>query len=303
MDNVLSVQNLCKSYGDFALRDVSFDVPAGTITGLIGANGAGKTTTLRVLLGLAPSESGSVRFFDSDSNASDPGTRARIGAVLDGGGFFDDLTAQQMASLIAPAYPDWSKDDYRQLMDMFALDPRKKVKTLSKGMRAKLALVLALSHRADLLIMDEPTSGLDPMTRRELLDVLVDFLGDTDRAVLLSTHITSDLDRIADSIILMDNGEILFQENKDELLDSWRICKGTSRPLPAEAEPLLSDVHTTPFGFTAMTHDPQALKALVPDIVLEPPTIDDIMAACAGMRHSAQHSEAKGGIPVGASFV
>lgn len=300
MDTVLAVRNLCKVYPGFALQDVSFTVPAGTVTGLIGANGAGKTTTLRVLLGLSRACGGTVEYFETGQDAASPAVRARIGAVLDGGGFFEDLTVSQMTSMIAPAYPAWSQDDCRRLMDMLSIDPRKRVKALSKGMRAKFALVLALSHKADLLIMDEPTSGLDPMTRRELLDVLLEFLGDSERAVLLSTHITSDLDRIADSIVLLDDGEVLFQQNKDELLDSWRLVRGGLQQLPPDAQPLLHDVRTTPFGFTALTHEPEALQGTAPDLVFERPSIDDIMAACISSRHAA--GSMKGGEHIGASF-
>lgn len=279
LDNTLQVRGLCKHYKGFRLQDVSFDVPAGTVTGLIGANGAGKTTTMRILLGLSRADGGSAEFFGTGRDASDAAVRARIGTVLDGGSFFDDLTIRQMTAMIAPAYREWSDTDYKRCMDMFALDPKKKIRTLSRGMRAKLALALALSHNADLLVMDEPTSGLDPVVRRELLDVLRSFLDDGERSVLLSTHITSDLDRIADSIVLMDSGRVLFQQNRDELLDAWRLVKGGSGQLTPDISPLLYDVRTTPFGFTAMTDKPAQLKELAPDVLLERPTIDDIMAA------------------------
>lgn len=279
MDNAVTASELSMTLGRFRLRDVSFDVPVGAITGLIGPNGAGKTTTLRILLGLLPTYRGEVVYFGMDENASDPQVRARIGAVLDGGGFFEELTVRAMTRMIAPAYARWSDREYQRYMEMFALDPRKKIKELSRGMRAKYALVLALSHQADLLIMDEPTSGLDPMVRREVLNVLLDYMQDGDHAVLLSTHITSDLERIADSIILMDNGRVLCQENRDDLLDAWRIVKCPASMLTPALQPLLQEVRTTPYGVTAVTHDPQAVLAAAPQAMLERPAIDDIMAA------------------------
>lgn len=278
MRDLIRADGICKEYKDFALRDVSFHVAAGTITGFIGRNGAGKTTTMRILLGLSPYTRGRISFFGADRSGADPAVRARIGVVLDGG-FFDDLTAAQMKQIIASAYPNWSDTDYQRAMDMFSLDQRRKLKTYSRGMRAKYALALALSHRAELLIMDEPTSGLDPLIRRELLEVLRDFMNGGERAVVFSTHITSDLDRIADDVILMDQGKIIFQKDRDQLLEEHRLVRGTHAQLTPEVRNLLSDVHKTPFGFAAVTAYPEMLRQSVPGIILERPTVEDIMAA------------------------
>lgn len=281
MRDLIRVDGLCKEYKKFSLKDVSFHVAAGTITGFIGRNGAGKTTTMRVLLGLSPYSRGEISFFGDGRSGADPAVRARIGVVLDGG-FFDELTAQEMKRIIASAYPNWNEPDYRRAMDMFSLDPRRKLKTYSRGMRAKFALTLALSHQAELLIMDEPTGGLDPLIRRELLDVLRDFMNGGERAVLFSTHITSDLDRIADDIILMDEGQIVFQQDRDGLLEKHRLVRGGRSQLTAEVRSLVRDLRETPFGFSGITAEPDVLRQTAPGVVQEKATIEDIMAAHVG---------------------
>lgn len=278
MQELLQVKRICKAYPSFALQDVSFRVAAGTITGFIGRNGAGKTTTIRVLLGLSPYESGSVSFFGAPVDAKDPQVRSRLGVVLDGG-FFDELSAEAMKKIIAPAYPSWQEADFLRYMDRFSLKPRQKLRTYSRGMRAKFALALALSHRAELLILDEPTSGLDPLIRREMLSALQDYIRDGERAVLFSTHITSDLDRIADEVILLDQGRVLWQQNRDELLDTYRLVKGTRSQLTPQVQALVHSISETPFGFTGITDNAPVLKQAVPGIVLERAAIEDIMAA------------------------
>ena len=163
MNDILNVENLNKSYGDFSLTDVAFSLPEGCITGFIGINGAGKTTTLRTLLGLAKKKSGNIQFFGLEMEKNEKKIKNRIGIVLDDGCFYDELSLSEMKSIIASAYTEWSEQDFKRYMDMFSLDPKQKISTLSKGMKMKYALALALSHHAELLIMDEPTSGLDPI--------------------------------------------------------------------------------------------------------------------------------------------
>ena len=160
MNDILTVSGLNKSYGDFSLKDVTFSLPEGCITGFIGVNGAGKTTTLRTLLGLTNKLSGKIQFFGLDMDKNEREIKDRIGIVLDGGGFYEELSLGEMKGIISSAYTSWSEQDFKRYMDMFSLDPKQKINSLSKGMRMKFALVLALSHQAELLIMDEPTSGL-----------------------------------------------------------------------------------------------------------------------------------------------
>lgn len=281
MEPILEVCGLSKTYPGFSLKDISFSLPEGCITGLIGRNGAGKTTILRAILGLMPADSGTVRFFytESPETGTRPGraVRERLGIVLDGGGFYGDFSLEEMKNLTAAAYPSWDEDEYRRYLDRFSLRSRQKIRTLSKGMQMQYALALALSHHAEFLILDEPTSGLDPLIRAGILELLKEFMENGGRGVLFSTHITSDLDKIADLLILMDGGRLVFQEEKDLLLDRFRVVKGDPRDLNPAVEPLLGGITQTAFGFTAVTKQPDRLRALLPDCLLERPSIEDIM--------------------------
>lgn len=277
MNNILEVSGLRKSYGSFALRDLAFSLPEGCITGLIGVNGAGKTTTLRTLLRLANKEAGEIQFFGLDMAKNEKQIKNRLGIVLDDGCFYEELSLAEMKNILAPAYTAWSERDFGWYMEMFCLDPGQKIHTLSKGMRMKYALALALSHEAELLIMDEPTSGLDPLVRSQLLDILADYMNKGGRGVLFSTHITSDLDKIADMLIMIDNGSILFQEEKDALLDSYRIVKGDTRALTPDLRRLFLKISETAFGFTGITKQAEEVQRMLPDAVVERPTIEDIM--------------------------
>lgn len=277
MDNILEVSGLRKSYRNFALKDVSFSLPEGCITGFIGVNGAGKTTTLRTLLRLTDKEAGKIQFFGLDMEQNERQIKDRLGIVLDDGCFYEELTLAEMKSIIAPAYTAWSERDFKQYMDMFSLDPKQKINTLSKGMRMKYALALALSHEAELLIMDEPTSGLDPLIRSQLLKILTDYMSKGGKGAFFSTHITSDLDKIADMLIMIDNGGIVFQEEKDTLLDTYRIVKGDVRALTPDLRKLFLNVSETAFGFTGITKQAAEVQRLLPDAMIERPTIEDIM--------------------------
>lgn len=277
MNDILTVNGLNKSYGNFSLKDVTFSLPEGCITGFIGVNGAGKTTTLRTLLGLTSKLSGNIQFFGLDMDKNERQIKDRIGIVLDDGCFYDELSLAEMKSVISSAYTSWSEQDFKRYMDVFSLDPRQKINTLSKGMKMKYALALALSHNAELLIMDEPTSGLDPLIRSQLLKTLTEYMGNGGKGVFFSTHITSDLDKIADMLIMIDNGRIVFQEEKDTLLDTYRIVKGDSRSLSTDVRKLFLSISETDFGFTGITKQISEVRSYIPDVMVERPTIEDIM--------------------------
>ncbi len=277
MGHVLNVEKLNKSYGAFTLKDVSFSLPEGCITGFIGVNGAGKTTTIRAILGLLTDFSGSIRLFGKDLRENEQEVKSRIGVVLDEGYFYDNLSMAQMKSIIAPAYASWRDQDFNDYMKRFSLNPRQKIGTLSKGMRMKFALALALSHQAELLIMDEPTGGLDPLIRSELLEMIKEFMSAGGKSVFFSTHITSDLDKVADMLILIHEGRILFTEAKDELLDTYRLVKGDNRELTEENEVLFLNLHRTAYGFTGLTDKIAAVQESMLGCLLERPTIEDIM--------------------------
>jgi len=277
MSNILEVSGLNKSYKAFSLTDVSFTLPEDCITGFIGINGAGKTTTIRTVLGLTQKASGTIKIFGKDIAMNERELKNRIGVVLDDGSFYDELTMAEMKSVIAPAYSKWSEKDYREYMDRFSLNPKQKIATLSKGMRMKFALALALSHEAELLIMDEPTSGLDPLIRSQLLEIMSDYMKRGGRGVFFSTHITSDLEKVADMLILINDGKILFEREKDTLMDSFRIIKGDNKALNAENRKLFLSLKVTEFGFVGITDRLSEVQRSIPDILTEKPLVEDIM--------------------------
>lgn len=277
MKNILEVSGLKKTYKDFNLSDVSFSLQEDCITGFIGINGAGKTTTLRAILNLISKESGTIKFFGKDMQTSERELKNRIGVVLDDGCFYDELSMSEMKGIIASAYSTWSEQDYKAHMERFNLNPHQKISTLSKGMRMKFALALALSHNADLLIMDEPTSGLDPLIRSQFMGIITDYMKKGGKSVFFSTHVTSDLDKIADMLILIDNGKILFEEEKDTLIYSHRLVKGDKKYLNEETRKLFLNIQESSFGFTGLTKQTDLVNKSMSDILVEKTSIEDIM--------------------------
>lgn len=282
MDNILEVNGLVKRYPAFSLDSVSFSLPEGCVTGFIGANGAGKTTTIRSILNLAHKDAGTIKIFGLDAEEHEKEIKDRIGIIMDGSYFYNDLSMRDMKSIIAPAYSKWSDADYQSYMDKFDLDPKQKISTLSSGMRMKYALVLALSHQAELLIMDEPTSGLDPLARSQFLEIIKEYMKNGGKGVFFSTHITSDLDKIADMLILINGGKIIFQRNKDDLLDTFRTVKGNTTALNDQNKKLIRGLRVSAFGFTGITDQVPEIKKEMPDVLLEKATIEDIMLAYIG---------------------
>ncbi len=282
MDNILEVNGLVKRYPTISLDSVSFSLPEGCVTGFIGANGAGKTTTIRSILNLAHKDAGTIKIFGLDAEEHEKEIKDRIGIIMDGSYFYNDLSMRDMKSIIAPAYSKWSDADYLSYMDKFDLDPKQKISTLSSGMRMKYALVLALSHQAELLIMDEPTSGLDPLVRSQFLEIIKEYMKNGGKGVFFSTHITSDMDKIADMLILINGGKIIFQRNKDDLLDTFRTVKGNTAALNDQNKKLIRGLRVSAFGFTGITDQVPEIKKEMPDVLLEKATIEDIMLAYIG---------------------
>lgn len=282
MNNILEVNDLVKRYPAISLDSVSFSLPEGCVTGFIGANGAGKTTTIRSILNLAHKDAGTIKIFGLDAEEHEKEIKDRIGIIMDGSYFYNDLSMRDMKSIIAPAYSKWSDADYQSYMDKFDLDPKQKISTLSSGMRMKYALVLALSHQAELLIMDEPTSGLDPLVRSQFLEIIKEYMKNGGKGVFFSTHITSDLDKIADMLILINGGKIIFQRNKDDLLDTFRTVKGNTTALNDQNKKLIRGLRVSAFGFTGITDQVPEIKKEMPDVLLEKATIEDIMLAYIG---------------------
>jgi ABC-2 type transport system ATP-binding protein len=278
MDNAFDIRNLSKDYGDFRLRGVSFSLPRGYIMGLIGPNGAGKTTIIKLILNLIRRDGGDIQVFGLDNLRGEVEVKRRIGFVHDTPYFFEHLTLKNVRKTIAPYYADWDNDLFGRLLSEFNLPENKRFAKLSRGMKMKFALATALSHNADLLILDEPTSGLDPIFRRELLRRLSTFIQDEGKAVLFSTHITADLERIADFITFIRNGEIVFSSPKDKILDSWAVVKGGPEILAPEYGSLFKAIRKREFVVQALTADAaEARRRLGSGAAVERATLEDIM--------------------------
>jgi len=273
----VEIQGLRKTYPGFALRDVSWRIPAGYITGLIGPNGAGKTTLIKLIMNLIRKETGEILVFGLDHERHEKSIKSRIGFVYDTPLPYSLLTLRDYAAVVASFYPTWKRGTFRRLAAEFALPLRRRIKALSRGMRMKFAIALALSHDADLIIMDEPTSGLDPVFRRELLGKLSELLLDEHKTILFSTHVTADLERIADFVALIKNGRLLFSEPKDELLERWSIVKGDGDLLSARTAGLFAGLRRGRFGFEGLTDAADRARQLLPGAVIEKPALEDIM--------------------------
>ena len=275
MENLISVQGLCKRYGDFALDHIDLTVPAGEIVGLIGENGAGKTTTIRAILGLIRPDGGSISLMGAA-----PGEKKslqRVGVVFEDSYFYGGLTARQVDKILSGIRPDWDSGRFQRDCGRYGLDPGKRIKDFSRGMRMKLRLAAALAHHPKLLLLDEATSGLDPVMRAEILDLLRRFIQDEEHSVLLSSHITADLEKAADYIVYIQKGRILFEKETDLLLEEYGVLRAGAQQIAALPAELVVAVRANAFGQAALVKDRRAAAALLPDVVLDKPTLDDIM--------------------------
>ena len=227
MENILEVKNLSKKYIGFELKDINFNLPKGMIMGFIGENGAGKTTTIKAILDIIQNYKGNIKIFGLDNRKDEAKIKEDIGIVLDDMFFPEILTANDINSILKDTYKNWDSKLYYKYLKDFGLPNNKPIKTLSKGMRKKLEIATALSHHPKLLILDEPTSGLDPIARNEVIDIFQDFIQNEECSILLSSHITTDLEHIADYITFINKGEILLSKTCNELLEKYGIVKCT----------------------------------------------------------------------------
>ena len=279
MTDALEIDGTGKRYAAFALQDVSLTLPRGAIMGLIGPNGAGKTTLLKLVLNLVHPDSGAIRAFGLDVVRDESAVRARAGFVHQPPAYYPHLTVSGLGRLMAPFYPGWDQPQFDRLTREFGLPPRQKFGTLSRGMQTKAALALALSHRAELLVFDEPTSGLDPVFRRELLDRLASYVAEHDASVVLSTHITSDLERGVDYIAYLSEGRLVFSSTRDEVMDGWALVKGPADALDEGTRAWLQGVEVGPHGFTGVSRDLAAARRRFAGtgVIVERPSLEDIM--------------------------
>lgn len=275
MPNVLEIQNLCKEYKSFSLNGIGFALPEGYIMGLIGPNGAGKTTIIKLMLNMLNKSGGSIKILGLDSAADQLKIKESIGAVFDSNYFVQDWTVTEVGRSIGVFYKNWDSHKFIDLTKRFGLDADKKVKELSRGMQMKLMVSCALSHDAKLLLLDEPTSGLDPVARDELLDILSEFIEDGKRSVLFSTHITSDLARIADYITYINHGNLIYTGTKDDFIEAFRVVKGGIHEINREQEKKMIGIRKYATGFEGLirTGDMKHFDGLDCEGV----TIDDII--------------------------
>ncbi|WMM25134.1 ABC transporter ATP-binding protein [Tissierella sp. MB52-C2] len=275
---MLDINNLSKDFKKFKLDNISFKLEPGYIMGFIGPNGAGKSTTIKLIMNLLKKDSGEIKVFGKDHIEFEKEIKNRVGFVYDESYFYEDLTIKQMKNIIAPFYKEWDEKLFNKYIKDFDLDPTQKIKKLSKGMKMKFSLSIALSHNADLIIMDEPTSGLDPVFRREILDVLYSIIQDEKKSIFFSTHITTDLEKIADYITFINKGKIIFSKSKDEILESYGIIKGGNNLLDRDTRKEFLGLRETKVGFEGLVENPQRLKKLFGnEILIEKPTLEDIM--------------------------
>jgi ABC-2 type transport system ATP-binding protein len=272
---ILSVQNLSKHYEKFTLKDVSFSLDKGYIMGFIGRNGAGKTTTLKSMMRLVHPDGGKVTVFGMDFAENELACKQRIGFMLGGVDYYPKKKLRTIAEVTSRFYSEWDDAEYQRRLSAFELDPEKTIDELSAGMRVKFSLAMALSHHAQLLILDEPTSGLDPVSRDELLLLFQDLIEDGEHSILFSTHIISDLEKCADFITYIKDGEIIARSDKDSFLDAYRMVSGTTAQLNGSLAKKIIGLREHKFGFEGLIR--KADIALANGVEVAPADLENIM--------------------------
>jgi len=271
----IKIENLSKKYEDFELKDVSFNAPCGSIVGLIGENGAGKSTTIKAILDLTEKESGVVEILGSAT--LDKETKEHIGVVFEGNNFPEELNAKELNNVLKNIYKYWNEEKFYGLLYDFKLPIQKKIKDYSRGMKMKLAILVALSHGTKLLILDEATNGLDPIIREEILDILLDFIQDETHTVLLSSHITSDLEKIADYIVFIKNGTVFLNASKDELIYEYGILKCKKEDFDKiDKEDIITYIKRENI-YEILIYDKKEKKNKYKDLNIDKVSLDDIM--------------------------
>ena len=274
MQNILEVRDLGRSYVNFRLEHISFFIAGGTIMGLVGENGAGKSTTIR---GLIRRECGEVLFCGEPLSTDSVAMKEQIGVVFDSLCFSPELTVEKAGKICRSIYSNWDEAYFQELLQQFSLLPKQKIKELSRGMSMKLSLVLAFAHHPKLLILDEPTSGLDPVVRDDLLDLFLEFVQDEEHAILISTHITSDLEKVADYVTFLHAGKLLLSKPKDELLWQYGILRcGEALFQKLESSEVLA-WRKKDYSYDVLVPDREAILRKYPEAVIDQVTMDEIL--------------------------
>lgn len=275
--SALTVSGLTKKYKEFTLSDMSFEVPRGTIVGLIGENGAGKSTTINAILGLIQKDAGTITILGKQEQEIDFVTRNQIGVVFDRNNFPNGLTPKELNGLLKNIYVAWDENIYFSSLQKLALPISKKIKTFSKGMKMKLSIAVSFSHHSKLLILDEATSGLDPVVRDDILDMFLDFVQDEENSILVSSHITSDLEKVADYIVFIHEGRLIFSKPKDELLESYGIVKCGAAQFDALDKQDIITYRKQDYEWQVLVADRRGAEKKYPKAMVIPATIDEIM--------------------------
>lgn len=274
-EQCLELKNVCRSFRDFTLNNISFTLPQGYIMGLVGPNGAGKTTTIQLILNMLEKDTGEILVFGKDNVISEKEIKQDIGIVFDSVFYVDSWTVKDTEKAVSIFYNNWRHDIFNDMLKRFDLPQDKRVGELSRGMQMKLMLACAFSHNAKLLILDEPTSGLDPVTRDEFLEILQDYIKEGERSVLFSTHITSDLEQVADYITLINQGNMIFTGSMEDLLNSYRLIKGKPHDLTIELEKNIIGLRKTDIGFDGLISAKAATQYR--NYIIDDVKIDDVV--------------------------
>ena len=277
INNVIELKNVVKDYGDFKLDHISFAVPEGSVCGFIGQNGAGKTTTINLILDIINRDEGEISLFGKPVDQDHAYVREDVGVVFDEMGFHEFMTAKDINIMMKNIYKNWDEVAFFDYLKRFSLPSKKKCGAFSRGMRMKLQIAPAMSHKAKLLIMDEPTSGLDPIVRNEMIGIFRDFVVEEDHTILLSSHITGDLEKIADEVVFIDGGKIVLSGNKDEILEKHGILKCKKEEASKVSEALIVGVEEEAYSTSILVNDRHEAAKLYPDMVIEEAALEDIM--------------------------
>lgn len=275
MNDALIISGLTKTYKDFMLNGVSFSVPCGSIVGLIGENGAGKSTTINAVLGLIQKETGSICVLGKEQ--LDNEIKEQIGVVFDGNNYPEIFSTRKLNRVMKDIYHSWEEHTFLNLLKKFSLPAYKPIKQFSKGMKMKLAIAVALSHNSKLLILDEATSGLDPIIRDDILDILLDFAQDETHSILISSHITTDLEKIADYIVFIHEGQVVFSKPKDELIEQYGIIKCGAAQFEALDKLDIIVYRKMDYEWQVLVADRVAMKKKYPKALIDSASIDEIM--------------------------
>lgn len=273
MNDSIEIKNLRVNFPTFQLKDVSFNVPMGSIVGFVGENGAGKSTTIKAILGLLKIDGGEIKVLGEDVGRLSPKLKEKVGVVFDSIPFPPSLNAKQLDKVLGGIYKTWDSRVFFGYADRFKLPPKMKIKDYSKGMAMRLSIGAALSHNSEILVLDEPTGGLDPIMRREILDLLYEFIQQENHSVLMSTHITGDLEQIADYICFIHEGKIVFFKDRNEMTEKYRIIRCDDNELAAIDKEDIIGVRRGKFCNEILTENSEKY----PDLTADRASIEEIM--------------------------